>query len=112
MEISVAVEIGVGLGFVFTSLVVGGVFLGLCKGRWSVVEVEIGMAMEIGVAMFVFRRWRCLGEFGFEFVPFFFLCGFVYLFLGFIGFDLLEVYGFDFLDLLGLIYWMFMGLIS
>ena len=60
-------------------------------------EVEIGVVVEIGVAMFVFRRWSCLGEFGF----FFFLCEFVYLFLGFIGFDLLEVYGFDFLDLLG-----------
>ena len=71
------------------------------------------MAVEIGVAIFLFRRWRCLDEFGFMFVVYlFFLCGFVYLFLRFIGFDLLEVYGFDFLDLLGLIYWMFMGLIS
>ena len=68
-------------------------------------EVEIGVAVEMGVAMFVFRRWRCLDEFGFMFVVYlFFLCGFVYLFLGFIGFDLLEVYGFDFLDLLGLIW--------
>ena len=40
-----AVEINVGLGFVFTSLVVGGVFLGFCKGGWSVVEAEIGVAM-------------------------------------------------------------------
>ena len=71
------------------------------------------MAVEIGVAIFLFRRWRCLDEFGFMFVVYlFFLCGFVYLFLRFIGFDLLEVYEFDFLDLLGLIYWMFMGLIS
>ena len=63
------------------------------------------MAVEIGVAIFLFRRWRCLDEFGFMFVVYlFFLCGFVYLFLRFIGFDLLEVYGFDFLDLLGLIY--------
>ena len=31
---------------------------------------------------------------------FFCKCGFVFI-LGFIGFDLLEVYGFDFLDLLG-----------
>ena len=61
-----AVEINVGLGFVFTSLVVGGVFLGFCKGGWLVVEAEIG------VAMFVFQRWRCLGEFGFVFVVFFF----------------------------------------
>ena len=106
-----AVEIGVGLGFVFTGLVVGGVFLGFCRGGWSVVAVEIGVAVEMGVAMFVFRRWRCLDEFGFVFVVFF-LCGFVYLFLGFIGFYLLEVYGFDFLDLLGLIYQMFMCLIS
>ena len=88
MEIGVAVEIGVGLGFVFLGLVVGGVFLGFCRGRWSVVEVEIGMAMEIGVAMFVFRRWRCLGEFGFVFVVFFFF------------YVDLHVY---FLDLLGLI---------
>ena len=100
VEIGEVMEIGVGLGFVFIGLVVGGVFLGFCKGGWSVVEVEIG------VAMFVFWGWRCLGEFGFAFVGFFFffLCGFVYLFLGFIGFYLLEVYGFDFLDLLGLIY--------
>ena len=62
-------------------------------------EVEIGVVVEIGVAMFVFRRWSCLGEFGF--FLFLFLCEFVYLFLGFIGFDLLEVYGFHFLDLLG-----------
>ena len=91
-----AVEINVGLGFVFTSLVVGGVFLGFCKGGWLVVEAEIG------VAMFVFQRWRCLGEFGFVFVVFFFFgkCGFV-LILGFIGFDLLEVYGFDLLDVYG-----------
>ena len=27
-----AVEINMGLGFVFTSLVVGGVFLGFCRG--------------------------------------------------------------------------------
>ena len=60
------VEIGVGLEFVFIGLVVGGVFLGFCKGGWSVVEVEIG------VAMFVFWGWRCLGEFGFVFVVFFF----------------------------------------
>ena len=66
MEISVAVEIGVGLGFVFIGLVVSGVFLGFYGGGCSVVEVEIG------VAMFVFRRWRCLGEFGFLFVVFFF----------------------------------------
>ena len=98
-----------GLGFVFTGLVVGGVFLGFCGGGWSIVEVEIS------VAMFVFRRWRCLSEFGFVFVVLFYfilLYGFVYLFLGFIGFDLLEVSRFDFLDLLGLFYWMFMGLIS
>ena len=67
-----AVEINVGLGFVFTSLVVGGVFLGFCKDGWSVVEAEIGVAVEIGVAMFVFWGWRCLGEFGFAFVGFFF----------------------------------------
>ena len=60
------VEIGVGLEFVFIGLVVGGVFLGFYRGGWLVVEVEIG------VAMFVFRRWRCLSEFGFVFVVFFF----------------------------------------
>ena len=98
VKIGVVMEIGMGLGFVFTGLVVGGVFLGFCRSGWSVVAVEIS------VAMFVFRRWRCLGEFGFVFVVFIFLCEFVYLFLGFIGFDLLEVSGFDFLDLLGLIY--------
>ena len=31
IKIGVAVEIGVGLGFVFTGLVVGGVFLGFCR---------------------------------------------------------------------------------
>ena len=67
------VEIGVGLGFVFTGLVVGGVFLGFCRGGWSVVEMEIGVAVEFGVAMFLFQRWRCLGEFGFVFVVFFFM---------------------------------------
>ena len=66
MEIGVVMEIGMGLGFVFTGLVVGRVFLGFCRSRWSVVAVEIN------VAMFVFRRWRCLGEFGFVFVVFFF----------------------------------------
>ena len=46
-------------------------------------EVEIDVAVEIGVAMFVFRRWSCLSEFGFVFVVFFiYLCGFVYLFIG------------------------------
>ena len=97
----VVVEIGVGFGFVFTGLVVGGVFLGFHRGGWSVVVVEIGVAVEISVAVFVFRRWRCPSEFGFVFVVFFFiyfLCQFVCLFLEFIGFDLLEVYGFDFLD--------------
>ena len=62
VEIGVAVKVGVGLGFVFTGLVGGGVFLGFCRSGWSVVAVEIS------VAMFVFRRWRCLGEFGFVFV--------------------------------------------
>ena len=42
-------------------------FLGFYRGGWSIVEVEID------VAMFVFRRWSCLGEFGFVFVVFFFL---------------------------------------
>ena len=79
-----AVEINVGLGFVFTSLVVGGVFLGFCKDGWSVVEAEIG------VAMFLFQRWRCLDEFGFVFVVFFF-------------FFYVDLYIY-FLDLLGLIY--------
>ena len=41
------------------------------------------------VAMFVFRRWRCLGEFGFVFVVFFFSYVDLYIY---------------FLDLLGLIY--------
>ena len=41
----VALEIGVGLGFVFTGLVVGGVFLGFCRSGWSVVAVEISVAM-------------------------------------------------------------------
>ena len=50
------VEIGVGLGFVFTGLVVGGVFLGFCRGGWSIMEVEIGVAVEIDVAVFVFRE--------------------------------------------------------
>ena len=77
------VEIGVGLEFVFIGLVVGGVFLGFYRGGWLVVE--------IGVAVFVFRRWSCLGEFGFVFVVFFFF---------FVDVDL-YVY---FLDLLGLIY--------
>ena len=81
------VEIGVGLGFVFIGVVVGGVFLGFCRGGWSVVEVEIGVAVEMGVAMFVFRRWRCLDEFGFVFVVFFYVDLYIY-----------------FLDLLGLIY--------
>ena len=63
---AVTVEIGVGLEFVFIGLVVGGVFLGFYRGGWLVVEVEIG------VAMFVFWGWRCLGEFGFAFVDFFF----------------------------------------
>ena len=31
-------------------------FLGFCRGGWSVMEVEIGVAVEIDVAMFVFRR--------------------------------------------------------
>ena len=83
MEISVAVEIGVGLGFVFIGLVVSGVFLGFYGGGCSVVEVEIG------VAMFVFRRWRCLDEFGFVFVVFFFFYVDLYIY---------------FLDILGLIY--------
>ena len=82
VEIGVTVEISVGLGFVFIGLVVGGVFLGFCRGRCSVMEVEIG------VAVFVFQRWRCLGEFGFVFMVFF------------LDVDL-YVY---FLDLLGLIY--------
>ena len=52
VEIGVAVKVGVGLGFVFTGLVGGGVFQGFCRGGWSVVEVEIGVAMEI--------VWPCL----------------------------------------------------
>ena len=48
------VEIGVGLGFVFTGLVVGGVFLGFCRGGWPIMEVEIGVAVEIDVVVFVF----------------------------------------------------------
>ena len=92
VEISVGVEIGVGLEFVFIGLIVGGVFLGFCRGGWSVVEVEIGVAGEIGVVVFVFWRWRCLGEFGFVFVVFFFFF--------FLDVDL-YVY---FLDFLGLIY--------
>ena len=72
VEIDVAMEIAVGLGFVFIGLVASGVFLGFCRGGWLVVEVEIGVAGEIGVAVFVFRRWRCLDEFGFMFVGFFF----------------------------------------
>ena len=77
------VEIGVGFGFVFIGLVVGGVFLGFCRGGWLVVEVEIG------VAMFVFWGWRCLGEFGFAFVGFFFMWICIYWFgcrWGFSGF--------------------------
>ena len=50
VEIGVTVEIGVGLEFVFISLVRVGVFLGFCGGGWSVVEVEIG------VAVFVLQR--------------------------------------------------------
>ena len=50
------------------------------------------MAVEIGVAIFLFRRWRCLDEFGFMFV--------VYLFIYLFYVDL-YIY---FLDLLGLIY--------
>ena len=45
VEIGVAVEISVGLGFVFIGLVVGGVFLGFCRSGWSVVAVEISVAM-------------------------------------------------------------------
>ena len=42
----------VGFGFVFTGSVGGGwVFLGFRGGGWSVMEVEIGVAMEIGVAV-------------------------------------------------------------
>ena len=52
VEIGVAVKVGVGLGFVFTGLVGGGVFQGFCSGGWSVVEVEIGVAIEI--------VWPCL----------------------------------------------------
>ena len=52
MEIGVAVEIGVGLGFVFTGLVVGGVFLGFCRGKWSVVEVEMVWPLRL--------VWPCL----------------------------------------------------
>ena len=52
----VVVEIGVGLGFVFTGLVVGGVFLGFCRGGWSIMEVEIGVAVEIDVVVFVFQE--------------------------------------------------------
>ena len=66
----------------------GWVFLGFSGGGWSVVEVEIGVAVEFGVAMFLFQRWRCLDEFGFVFVVFFFYVD-------------LYIY---FLDLLGLIY--------
>ena len=80
VEIDVDVEIGVGLEFVFIGLVVGGVFLGFCKGGWSVVEVEIG------VAMFVFWGWRCLGEFGFVFVVFFFYVDLYIYFLDLLGF--------------------------
>ena len=83
-------EINVGLGFVFTSLVVGGVFLGFRRGGWSVVVAEIGVAVEISVAVFVFWRWRCPGEFGFMFVVFFILF-------------YVDLYVY-FLDLLGLIY--------
>ena len=72
------VEIGVGLGFVFIGLVVSGVFLGFYGGGCSVVEVEIG------VAMFVFRRWRCLGEFGFLFVVFFFFLMWICMFISWI----------------------------
>ena len=106
VEICVAMEIGVGLGFVFIGLFGGGVFLGFRGGRWSVVEVEINVAVEIGVAVGLGFMFTNLGlvEFGLVFVVFFFLYGFLCLFLGFIGFDLLEVYGFGFLDLLGLIY--------
>ena len=75
VEIGVAVEIGVCLGFVFTGLVEGGDFLGFCRGGWLVVEVEIG------VAMFVFRRWSCLGEFGFMFVVFFFFWMWICIFI-------------------------------
>ena len=73
-EIGVTMEIGVGLEFVFISLVGGGVFLGFCGGGWSVVEVEIGVAVEINVAVglgFVFTNLG-LSEFGFVFVVFFF----------------------------------------
>ena len=42
----------VGFGFVFTGFVGGGwVFLGFCGGGWPVMEVEIGVAVEIDVAM-------------------------------------------------------------
>ena len=58
----------VGLGFVFTALVGGGVFLGFREGGWLVVEVEIGVAVGLG---FMFTN-LALGEFGFMFVVFFF----------------------------------------
>ena len=51
IEIGVVVEIGMGLGFVFTVLVVGGVFLGFCRSGWSVVAVEISVAL--GLALWV-----------------------------------------------------------
>ena len=94
----------------FIGLVVGGVFLGFCRGGWLVVEVEIG------VAGFVFRRWRCLNEFGLVSVVFFFLdvdlyvyfldlLGLIYSrFMGLISWIYWVVYEFDFLDLLGLIW--------
>ena len=103
MEIGVAVEISVGLGFLFTGLTGGGVFQGFRGSGWLAVEVEISVVVGLG---FVFTNLG-LGEFGFMFVGFYlfiYLCGFVCLFLGFFGFDLLEVYGFDFLDLLSLIW--------
>ena len=55
MEIGVTVEIGVGLEFVFISLVRVGVFLGFCGGGWSVVEVEIGVAVGLGFVFYKFR---------------------------------------------------------
>ena len=89
IEIGVVVEIGMGLGFVFTGLVVGRVFLGFCRSRWSVVAVEIN------VAMFVFRRWRCLGEFGFVFVVFIFYFLFFYVNLYIYFLDLLGLMNFS-----------------
>ena len=81
-----------GLGFVFIGLVGGGAFLGFYGGGWSVVEVEIGVAVEIGVFVGLGFMFTNLGldEFGFVFVVFF------------LNFFYVDLYVY-FLDLLGLI---------